>query len=129
MDDRLGSIGDCCKVSDRNRDCWDFAIDNSIVGDSRSRAMPKGALCGSGDISMISVGAGEEGIGGVVIVSTTVISLYIPYNPKPRGPFVLYIYIGDTMGRGVYIPFSEQNRLAENSDLRGVANCGLKEVR
>lgn len=96
MDDRLGSIGDCCKVSDRNRDCWDFAIDNSIVGDSRSRAMPKGALCGSGDISMISVGAGEEGIGGVVIVSTTVISLYIPYNPGSRvpcpGPFVLDIY-------------------------------------
>lgn len=68
---RLGSIGDSCKEPER-RSCFDLDMDTSAVGDSRSISVvtENAGLCGNGDISIMSPGAGEEeGKGGVVTTS------------------------------------------------------------
>ena len=91
-----------------------------MVGDSRSISVltENGALCGKGDISMMSPGAGdEEGNGGVVRASKFRLSVMFTIT------FILAGYSSMVDA----IPLSVLNKFAENRDLRGVTNCGLKE--
>ena len=105
------SVGESCITSSAKDGVTSSIGDVSGVGSTRLVTM-KGALWGSGDISIESIpGPGEEeGSGGVLARSVTC-------QLKPCKSM-------HNLPRPLRVP----NKFEENSDLRGVGSCGLRSL-